>query len=142
MIFTPHWYTVARVAQLLSYGGEQGSHADHHWSAAVDQGRAVLVGEAHVQDRVKATGTSGNESDNQWFVWYTTIPKGRNLQRLACSQHNSRFAHNFQRAGEVRVINHVTKHIALPGTLAYLSLVLLHSSWLDCRSFRQRLNLS
>jgi hypothetical protein len=41
MILTPRWYTVSQVAQLLNYGGEQGSPADHHRPAAVDQGWAI-----------------------------------------------------------------------------------------------------
>jgi hypothetical protein len=41
MILTPRWYTVAQVAQLLNNGESKGSHADHHWRAAVDQGWAV-----------------------------------------------------------------------------------------------------
>ena len=59
MIFTPRWYTVAQVT-VAQLWGEQGSHADHHWPAAVDQGRrsARILPEwveAYVQDRAKAS---------------------------------------------------------------------------------------
>jgi hypothetical protein len=48
MIFTPRWYTVAQVAQLLKLWGEQGSYADHHWTAAVDQGRPITQDSSRV----------------------------------------------------------------------------------------------
>jgi hypothetical protein len=59
MIFTPRSYTAAQVAQLLNYGESKVSHADHHWPAAVDQGRRsrrILPEwvEAYVQDPAEA----------------------------------------------------------------------------------------
>ena len=40
MIFTPRWYTVAQVAQMLNYG-ESKVRMLIIWPAAVDQGRAI-----------------------------------------------------------------------------------------------------
>jgi excisionase family DNA binding protein len=80
MIFTPRWYTVAQVAQLLNYG-----ESKVRMLIITGQLRSIKDGrsrrilpewvEAYVQDRAKSTRTSGDESESQRRRFDLSLPQ-------------------------------------------------------------------
>jgi excisionase family DNA binding protein len=80
MIFTPRWYTVAQVAQLLNYG-----ESKVRMLIITGQLRSIKDGrsrrilpewvEAYVQDRASRPRTSGDESQSQWRGFDLAVPQ-------------------------------------------------------------------